>query len=67
MELAFQWELLEDEIPAVFEKLLQSIRQLFLNFKSILAGQFTKTVATFLELGSNSQSVNRNRLRSCLG
>ncbi|KAN0095627.1 hypothetical protein V8E51_016338 [Hyaloscypha variabilis] len=39
MELAFQWGLVEDEIPIVFEKLLQSIRACFLNLQSRLREQ----------------------------
>jgi len=34
MELAFQWDLVQDEIPIVFDKLLQSIRACFLNLQS---------------------------------
>ncbi|KAE9366257.1 hypothetical protein N431DRAFT_419424 [Stipitochalara longipes BDJ] len=38
-ELAFQWGLVEDEIPIVLEKLLQSIRTCFLNLQSHLREQ----------------------------
>ncbi|KAH8744019.1 hypothetical protein F5882DRAFT_455086 [Hyaloscypha sp. PMI_1271] len=39
-ELAFQWGLVEDEIPTVFEKLFQSIRACFLNLQSHLRGKW---------------------------
>lgn len=38
-ELAFQWGLVEDEIPIVFEKLLHSIRASFLDLQSHLRGK----------------------------
>jgi hypothetical protein len=41
-ELAFQWGLVEDEIPAIFEKLLQSIRACFLNLQSHLRGKWSR-------------------------
>ncbi|KAH6700598.1 hypothetical protein BKA61DRAFT_705543 [Leptodontidium sp. MPI-SDFR-AT-0119] len=39
IELAYQWGLLEDEIPTVFETLLQSIRTSLLNLQSHLRGK----------------------------
>ena len=42
MELAFQWGLVEDEIPIVFEKLLQSIKACFLNLQSRLRGKWSR-------------------------
>jgi hypothetical protein len=41
-ELAYQWDLLEDEIPIVFEKLLQSIKRPLLNLKSFIRGKSGK-------------------------
>jgi len=38
-ELAFQWGLVEDEIPTVFEKLFKSIRACLLNLQSHLRGK----------------------------
>jgi hypothetical protein len=38
-ELAFSWGLVEDEIPIIFDKLLQSIRTCFLNLQSHLRGK----------------------------
>ena len=42
MELKYQWDLLEDEIPIVFEKLLHSVKDRLLNLKSLTKGQSRK-------------------------
>jgi hypothetical protein len=40
MELAYQWDLVEEEIPTVFEKLLQSVESRLLDLKSYIRGKF---------------------------
>jgi len=39
MELAYQWDLLEDDIPTAFETLLQSVKGQLLALKSHLEGE----------------------------
>jgi hypothetical protein len=48
MELAYQWDLLEDDIPIVFENLLQSVKRRLLDLKSYLGGKLKKTPQSFL-------------------
>jgi hypothetical protein len=40
MELAFQWGLVEDEIPDVFRTLLPAVNAQLLYLKSFIQGQF---------------------------
>ena len=42
MELAYQWDMLEDEVSIVFDKLLQSIKHQLLNLKSFMQGESIK-------------------------
>jgi hypothetical protein len=60
-ELAFQWGLVEDEIPTLFEKLLQSIRACFLNLQSHLRGKWLMMPKSE-QSGTNDQIVIRARL-----
>jgi hypothetical protein len=38
-ELAFQWDILEEEIPRVFEQLLRPVRDRLANLKSLIRGE----------------------------
>ena len=40
MELAYQWGLVEDEIPDVFRTLLSAVNAQLLYLKSLIQGQF---------------------------
>lgn len=42
MELAYQWDMLEEEVSIVFDKLLQSVKQRLLNLKSVIRGESMK-------------------------
>jgi hypothetical protein len=44
MELAFQWELVEDEIPDVFRNLLGVIKAPLLFLESLIQGQSMKSL-----------------------
>ena len=39
MELAFQWDMLEDEVPIIFDNLLQSVKHQLLYLKSLIRGE----------------------------
>jgi hypothetical protein len=44
MELAYQWDMLEDEVLIVFDNLLQSIKRQLLNLKSFMRGESMKVL-----------------------
>lgn len=44
MELAYQWDLVEDEIPDVFRTLLPAFNAQLLYFKSFIQGQFMNSL-----------------------
>jgi len=41
-ELAYQWDMLEEEIPTLFEELLQSVKDQLLELKSTMRGKFDR-------------------------
>lgn len=47
MELAYQWDLLEDDIPIAFETLLQSVKGQLLALKSHLEGELNSHSSMF--------------------
>ena len=60
MELAYQWDLLEDEVSIVFEKLLQSVKHQLLNLKSFIRGESMKIVQN-LEDSTNYRRHYQNK------
>lgn len=63
MELDFQWDLLEDDIPFAFEKLWQSIKHRLLNLKSFIQGK-SMMAPQNLEDSTNLIGMIRTRIRS---
>jgi hypothetical protein len=47
MELAYQWDLLEDDIPIFFTDLLQSVKRQLLDLKSHLRGKLNSHSSKF--------------------
>ena len=47
-ELAYQWDLLEDDIPTVFESLCHVVKGLLLDLKAHLEGKLLKTLQSLL-------------------
>jgi hypothetical protein len=39
MELEYQWDLLEEDIPSMFEKLLDSIKDRLANLQDVMRGK----------------------------
>ena len=60
MELAYQWDMLEDEGSIVFDKLLRSIKQQLLNLKSFIRGESMKVLQN-LEDSTNYHGHYQNK------
>ncbi len=61
MELAYQWDMLEDEIPKIFDALVQSVRGILLGLKSTIDRESRKLDASPISVLYHSADTGGNK------